>query len=146
MISGVETIVTPIWNKEISQTESEYWKAKYLELKSQLENNIITNPNAAIFLKEKGLSNYILLSKIVMLQAESNYTTFHLSNGQSILTSKTLKYWIIRLGALDPVFERIHRSFLINRNHILSYNSIEKCLLMTGNRTVKVARRQKIQL
>ncbi|MBK7700352.1 MAG: LytTR family transcriptional regulator DNA-binding domain-containing protein [Saprospiraceae bacterium] len=66
--------------------------------------------------------------------------------GKASLLQKTLKYWIIRLGALDPVFERIHRSFLINRNHILSYNSIEKCFLMTGNRTVKVARRQKIQL
>jgi|TARA_B110000902_G_scaffold265481_1_gene349916 two-component system LytT family response regulator len=59
------------------------------------------------------------LSEIVRCNSDSNYTTFHLKNGQKILVSKTLKYYADMLK--EHQFLRVHQSHLINTRYIKEF-------------------------
>lgn len=96
--------------------------------------------NDIIKVKENDIIQFIKLIDIVMIQAESNYSTIILASGHQMLTSKTLKHWSQKIGLLHPDFERIHRSFLINKRHVTGYRPMDRCLLMTGDKKVKIAR------
>ncbi|MEL6141469.1 MAG: LytTR family DNA-binding domain-containing protein [Bacteroidota bacterium] len=61
----------------------------------------------------------INLPQIVYLRGEVNYTRFFLSDGNELLSSKTLKEYERLLG--ESGFCRIHQSFLINLSHVTSY-------------------------
>ncbi len=66
----------------------------------------------------KGLS-FVPVQDIVWLQAESNYTTFHLLNRQKLVASRTLRDFAEILEPLQ--FVRVHRSSLINLAHLVEY-------------------------
>ncbi|HMU02244.1 MAG TPA: LytTR family DNA-binding domain-containing protein [Saprospiraceae bacterium] len=97
-------------------------------------------PEQFIKVKENDIIQFIKLIDIIMIQAESNYSTIILASGHQMLTSKTLKHWSQKIGLLHPDFERIHRSFLINKRHVTGYKPLDRCLLMTGDKKVKIAR------
>ncbi|MBL7943660.1 MAG: response regulator transcription factor [Flavobacteriales bacterium] len=59
----------------------------------------------------------IPVTDIVYCTSESNYTEFHLRNGRKLLASKTLGFFEEELKE-SGLFIRIHRSTLLNREHI----------------------------
>ena len=52
-----------------------------------------------IIVPSGGLSHYVKVSDIVMIKADSNYSTIYLSNGDRLFTSKTHKYWYAKCNA-----------------------------------------------
>jgi two-component system LytT family response regulator len=56
---------------------------------------------------------------IVKGEASDNYTTFYLTNGRKYVVSKTLKFFEDML--IDFDFSRVHKSFLVNVQHITKY-------------------------
>ena len=54
-----------------------------------------------------------------MIQAESNYSILYLVSGESVFTSKTLKYWQEKCHV--PFLQRVHKSYLINVHYITSF-------------------------
>jgi len=76
------------------------------------------------------------------LESDSNYTTIYLNNHpEPILTSKSLKHYVDKL---DPeLFIRPHRSHLLNRNFIKSYNTQnKKYLSLRDGSEIPVSRRK----
>lgn len=80
-------------------------------------------------------------SEIVMLEADINYTTIYLQDGEKILVSKTLK--TLESALNNSIFCRIHRKILINRNHILDYNIKLGEVLLTNHHVTFTSRRKK---
>lgn len=80
-------------------------------------------------------------SEIVMLEADINYTTIYLQNGEKIMVSKTLK--TLESALNNSIFCRIHRKVLINRNHILDYDTKLGEVLLTNNHVTFTSRRRK---
>ena len=60
----------------------------------------------------------VSLSDIVRLQSDGNYTYFHLLNQPKLLVSRTMKEFE---AAVDKRFFRIHRTHLINLDHMVTY-------------------------
>ena len=89
---------------------------------------------------------FLEIQEIVRCAADSNYTYFHLLNGNKILVSKTLKHVESLLG--DRGFFRIHQSSLINLQHLRKYlrgrggGTVE----MADNVTLDVSVRRKAAL
>ncbi|MBX3163674.1 MAG: response regulator transcription factor [Bacteroidetes bacterium] len=76
--------------------------------------------NLVVLNHNKGFS-LVDYDEIIWLEAESNYTTVYLVDGKKIMISKGLKDFE---EILPPnLFFRIHRSGLININHIREYSS-----------------------
>lgn len=73
---------------------------------------------------------------IIRCEAINNYTRFYLVNGEDILVAKTLcKYE--ELLDKKGIFIRIHRSHIINVDHIKSFSKGEKTVIyMTNNHLI----------
>jgi two-component system LytT family response regulator len=81
---------------------------------------------------------------IVYLEADSNYTIFHLLNGSKIVASKTLAEFEPQL---TDSFFRIHKSFNINLNHVNEYVKKDgNSVLMNDGALLPVARRKNEEL
>ncbi|WP_409034067.1 LytR/AlgR family response regulator transcription factor [Runella sp.] len=79
------------------------------------------------------------LSQVVRLEGTGNYTTFILSNGTSHLSSKSLCVYAPNL----PVsFVRVHKGCIINRRFVVRFDRKRRCVLMTDNVEIQVARRR----
>jgi two-component system LytT family response regulator len=83
----------------------------------------------------------IPLKEIVMLEAEANYTYFHLLSGEKVLISRTMKLFDILLK--DYLFTRIHRSYIVNESHLKSYDAEKECIMMSNNLEAQISRRKK---
>ncbi|WP_428662481.1 LytR/AlgR family response regulator transcription factor [Runella sp.] len=68
-----------------------------------------------------GMVRTIDISTIMYLQSEINYTRFFAKDGKTYLEAKTLKHFDKVLE--DTEFIRIHKSYLVNRNCIVSMTS-----------------------
>ena len=88
---------------------------------------------------------FVDTKQIVYCEADSNYTRFHLENGEVYMVSKTL-------GGVQDVLEtrdfvRVHRQYMVNLDHIQKLVKGEGTyLLLTNGVSIPVARQQKDRL
>jgi two-component system LytT family response regulator len=96
-------------------------------LNQQLRNffdNLNSKPeDKKIVLKDSKSIYIVKVSDIIRCEADHNYTTFYITNGNQIVVSKTLKDFEELLS--DYMFLRTHQSHLININHIVSFEKNE---------------------
>jgi len=120
----------------------------YQDVQDQPRSIIKLQQRVSQFLKvkEDKVIQLIPLDQVIMIEAESNYSSIYLTSGVHIFTSKTVKYWIQKIGEDHPDFVRTHRSFLINRNHITGYKTADRIIILTSEKYAKVARRIKFTL
>ncbi|MDW3190985.1 MAG: LytTR family DNA-binding domain-containing protein [Cytophagales bacterium] len=71
----------------------------------------------AIEIKEKGLIRTIPAEELIQLEADSEYVKLH--THQSVFLHRTALSLLEK--QLPPYFRRVHRSFIINTNHMTSY-------------------------
>ena len=83
-----------------------------LQQKSTIIKGKITIPTQSGF-------EIIELENLIYAKADDNYTELYLGNHKKKLVSKTLKYFETLLE--DKGFVRIHKSYLVNVNSIVSY-------------------------
>jgi two-component system LytT family response regulator len=82
------------------------------------------------------------LEDIIVFEAEKNYTIIHLKDRKPIIVSRTLLEYEKTLEGAS--FLRIHRSYLINIQHITEYHRGEGGMVIMSNGTeVEISRRKK---
>ena len=67
---------------------------------------------------EKGFT-LLPAEEVVMIESDEGYSRIHHSCGKTTVTSKRLKQYEEVLG--DGQFYRVHRSYLVNIDHVLEY-------------------------
>jgi len=85
---------------------------------------------------------YVKVNTIIRCEAENNYTTFYLDNGEQILVCKTLKEYD---ELLQPhQFIRTHQSHLVNLQFVKSYLKEDGgMLLLTDQTKIPISRQNK---
>lgn len=82
------------------------------------------------------------IQDIIYCEASSNYTNFHFANRPSICASKPIHEYEELLQ--DCSFVRIHKSFVVNLEHVTEYIRGEGgVVLMSNGHEVEVSRRKK---
>ena len=128
-----------------------------LELKESISKAIELSENSIVsaveVLKEnmaEGIPKKIVLhtsdsifvvqtDDLVRCESERNYTTFHLSDGRKIITSKTIKDYDVLLNALP--FYRCHRSHILNFDYFDRFDKKEGgTIIMKNNHQIPLAR------
>lgn len=79
------------------------------------------NEDRFISLSDKGAVNFININDIEYVKANGSYTEFHLINGEEYSHSRNLKNFEKFVDG-NPNFIRIHKSFIANKNYIVSVN------------------------
>ena len=85
------------------------------------------------------------IQKIICIEADGNYSNFHFTDRPMICASKTIHEYATLLE--DAGFVRIHKSYVVNLDHIGQYIKGEGgSVILTGGREVEVSRRKKEEL
>ncbi|MFC2096380.1 LytR/AlgR family response regulator transcription factor, partial [Bacteroidota bacterium] len=98
---------------------------EFSSLLLKLEDRIMATIRDAIY--------FIKVDSIVLISASTSYTEILTNNGKKFLTSKSMQEWENRLP--PEMFCRIHRSFIINFEHIeksVKYSSNTALIYMKG--------------
>jgi DNA-binding LytR/AlgR family response regulator len=96
--------------------------------------------NAFIILNQKTLKK-ILVNHVVLLKGDINYTTFHLQYGEIRVVPRSIKFFETFLETHG--FLRVHRSYMINPNHVKTYNEAQEILTMSNGQEAAISRRRK---
>ncbi len=109
----------------------------------QLKDTIKSlNKVEKITLKTSDQLHLVHISDIVHVEADGNYSTFYLCGGKKLLVSKPLVEFDKVL--IDKGFFRIHKSYLINLNHMRHFDKKDGgYVMMTNGIEVPVASRKR---
>ena len=114
---------------------------------SALQENISDKQDTfkKIVLKDANAIYLIEVQNIMRCESESNYTTFFLEDGRSIIVSTTLKEYDKMLAS--HTFFRTHQSHLINLNYFDRYDKRDGgCIIMKNGDLVPLSKRKKDRL
>lgn len=146
--SAIDYILKPVDPEELMKAVSRF--EAQLENKKLLDKKfktLLSNVKPENKLKKVGIPDgdglvFINLSEIIRCDSDGNYTYFLLTNGKKIIASRTLGEYEQMFN--EDNFFRIHRSHLINLEHVKKYIKGEGgYVVMTDNSQVEVSRRNK---
>jgi two-component system LytT family response regulator len=105
-----------------------------LSLSSKKEGNFIFIANGNTKLK-------VTVNQILAIEGQGNYAIIHLVSGKSYTQSYTLKKYEEKVPT--DSFIRVHRNFVVNIKHILSFDRTTSEIHLHNKMKVKVSRRNK---
>ncbi len=146
--SAVDYILKPIDPEELINAVKRFedQAGQKTTLDKQFKT-LLSNVRPGNKLKKVGIPDgdgliFINLADIIRCDSDGNYTFFILTNGKKIIASRTLGEYEQMFA--DDNFFRIHRSHLINLEHVKKYIKGEGgYVVMTDNSQVEVSRRNK---
>ena len=85
---------------------------------------------------------HVFIQDIVRLEGVKNYTLLHLRNGNTMISSRTLKVYDEILQKND--FLRIHKAHLINMNCLINYDETQMLyVVMQNGDIISISRRKR---
>jgi two-component system LytT family response regulator len=146
--SAVDYLLKPIDPEELvtAVERLENKMGQKTELDKQFKT-LLSNVRPENKLKKVGIPDgdglvFINLSDIIRCDSDGNYTYFILTSGKKIIASRTLGEYENLFS--DESFFRVHRSHLINLEHVKKYIKGEGgYVIMSDNSQVEVSRRNK---
>ena len=146
--NALDYILKPIEIKyleeAIQKTRSLYQQNQLTKenLKIVLENYGNKTEDKKLPIHERDKVSFVAIKDITRCSADGNYTTFHFSNGETKVVSKTLK--TIELQLPETLFYRVHHSVIINLNYVKEYNKEDGgYVVLNDNTNISVSRRKK---
>lgn len=146
-LSALDYLLKPIDDNELKRAVQRFIaKRNTMVSDPELYKNFIENisqPNKAKFklaISDSKTTRYVPIEEIIRLEADGNYTYIHRSGSKSYYSAKTLKEYDDLL--LGSKFIRVHRSHLVNIEHIVSYDK-QGLLSMSDGSIVEVSRRKR---
>lgn len=95
---------------------------------------------ALLILNHKTLKK-VFINDVILLKGDVNYTNLYLENGKQKLLAHPIKFFEPYLETHG--FLRVHRSYMINPNHVKEYNQVDEFLMMTNGQKADISRRRK---
>jgi two-component system LytT family response regulator len=134
-LSALDYLLKPIQEEELLQTitklSSEVLKTNEFEKLSALSKNL-NDGNNTLCIPVFGGYEYIQLSSICYFEAQGSYVRIVCNDGKNKVVAKNLKYFESSLGS-SPKFLRIHRSYLVNMDEVVSYSKSDGGSLSLSN-------------
>ena len=152
--SAVDYLLKPIDIEELQSSiqKAVTWKILKESHKSHADNNsdrlssLSENLNERKEIKKITLPytngfHVLNVNTILYVEADNNYSVFHLQNGERIIVSKYLKEYEEILETSG--FTRIHKSTLINLKHLTGYSNKDGLIVtLSDNSKHSVSRRR----
>lgn len=148
-VSAIDYLLKPVDKDELITAMDKLKKPMgggLLEDKLQfLLNNLNNENHEKINISADGKIYLLDIHDVVMLKSDKSYTTIFLKSEQQILVSKTLKE--VEKKFTNPLFFRVHNSYLINLDHVKEYlKGFGGELIMTNGLTASISRNRKAEL
>ena len=144
-LSALDYLLKPVDHEELGKVIEKIKLQQSIDNREQiinLQEAKKTRILNKIALKDTNGFTLIAFNDIVFIRGENNYSDFKLSNGNTMLVSKTL-------SAIEEVldmelFFRIHKSFIINLQYVASFKKADGGdLVMTDGTNIPISRNKK---
>jgi two-component system LytT family response regulator len=137
-LSAFDYILKPIDAENIIEVISRYEinRKKNGNFSILKENLSVQNLSKKLAIHTVSSIVFIELNTICFMKADGAYTNLILTDGSSILSSRSMKYFEQTLAELSN-FIRCHKSFIVNMNHVTEY-------IKTDGGSLKVNRNHEI--
>lgn len=104
-------------------------------LKSKELNNIVVT--------DKGNQHIIPFDKLIAIEAQESYCILHTSE-KNFIASKNLKHFENLLSSI-PRFFRVHKSWIVNKDHLKTYSKSELTIQLSNGLTTKLSKYKKAE-
>lgn len=141
--SALDYLLKPIDNEELKTAIDRIQDLKERSLEEKQLNELSYNMNKVpqrIILPTQEAMHVVKINQIMHCETSGSYTTFYLNDGKKIMVSKPLKNYESIL--ISPDFFRVHQSYLINTNYVVSY-SREGMIEMENGTSIPISRARK---
>lgn len=126
--------------ERVSQQRNKKDQADRLDLlKESLKSKEVNN----IVVADKGQQHIIPLEKLIAIEAQASYCVLY-TNDKQFVASKNLKYFETILESV-PNFFRVHKSWIINKDHLLNYSKSELSIHLSNGLTAKLSKYKKVE-
>lgn len=88
---------------------------------------------------------FVEVAHIMLLEADGAYTHVWLADGSKLLVSKRLLFFEQVLADRES-FLRVHRTYVVNFNHVSRYSKAESLLVMDNQMAIPVPKERKAQI
>ncbi|MCU0446469.1 MAG: LytTR family DNA-binding domain-containing protein [Microscillaceae bacterium] len=142
--SAIDYLLKPIDDDELISAVAKAKQQKTQEMQWEILESHWHHPHKTpdkIALSFQDGYIFVNPQEIIYCEADSNYTKCHLQNGQTTLSSKTLKEVEDLLHNLG--FFRIHKQYLINVNQVKKFNKVGSYVVMNNGIDLTIARNRK---
>lgn len=137
-LSAIDYLLKPINPDILQETVERIFKKEernrlqnYKILQDNLKGNTDVN-DKCIVVNLTGITRFIKVKDILMLEADGSYCKIHLNNEEKITTSKNLKYFEEALSGM-PNFFRSHKSNIVNLKCVTEINRAEGEIFLQHN-------------
>jgi DNA-binding LytR/AlgR family response regulator len=96
--------------------------------------------NKALLILNHKTSKKVFVDTVVLLEGDINYTIFHLECGKQKIVAHTIKFYEPYLETHG--FIRVHRSYMINPNHVKNINKELYTITMNSGQKAIISRRK----
>lgn len=148
--SALDYLLKPIESIDLKNAIDKADKISQKEVNTQLNilaNNLQTDDQTKKKIILKTFDNIYLVKvkDIIYLESDSRYSTIFLESGEQVIVSSSLKHYDELLKEFG--FFRVHKSFLINLEHIHRFEKAEGgFVILEGGAKVPVASRKREEL
>ncbi|MBP7810299.1 MAG: response regulator [Bacteroidia bacterium] len=122
-----------------TQRNTEQQAQRLALLSNTLESKQLKN----IVVSDKGQQHIIPIESIIAIEAQESYCIIHTIE-KKIVASKNLKHFETILESL-PQFIRVHKSWMVNKEHIKNYSKSDLSIQLSNGLTTKLSKYKKAE-
>ena len=145
---GIQAVKHHVFDYLLKPFDANDLKVAVQKYEATLSNNStseIKTINEKILIPTGSDIRFLNISDIIRCESDNNYTNIHLTSGECILISKTLK--TLEKVLPKKSFLRPHNQHLINIHHILRYAKSEGGFFeMSGGTIIPISRYKKDEI
>ncbi len=140
-VDAIDYLLKPVDRTELKQALEKAVHAAPMPIELIYEALKRTDTQHRIVLRSTDYWQAVDFSDILYCHGEAEYTTFFLTDGRKVLTSKHLKHYDETLP--KSWFLRPHQSYIVNHHYVEFYRRDDLLLILKGGMQIPVAWRRR---
>ena len=146
-IAALDYLLKPVDIERLKQTverlESHIDDKQYSERISVMTDTLKEKELKNIAVIDKGFQKIIAVENIIAIEAQESYCIIHTTE-RNYIASRNLKHFETTLESV-PAFFRVHKSWLINRDHLKHYSKSELSIQLSNGIITKLSKYRKAE-
>lgn len=127
----------------IARVRNQYDLEKQSQRLSLLSSTLESKELKSIIVSDKGQQHVISVEHIIAIEAQESYSFVHTSN-KKYTVSKNLKHFET-LFSDNISFLRVHKSWIIAKEHILNYSKTDLSINLSNGLVAKLSKYKKVE-
>lgn len=146
-ISAIDYLLKPVDIDRLKEAVSRVKKQSDLKQHSDrlalLGSTLQSKEVKSIMVTDKGYQQVVPVDSIIAIEAEESYCTIHTTE-KKYTVSKNLKHFET-VFAENPMFFRVHKSWMISKKHILNYSKSELLINLSNGLSARLSKYKKAE-